>query len=300
MKVIAAVVTYNRCALLSRCLDRLRAQSRPLDGLVVINNDSTDGTAAMLQEREIKTITQPNVGSAGGWNRAIEHACAEGFDVVWLMDDDGFPHKDALSELLDAWDSATVCASSIVVREDEPGKFVFPFPVLNRKGHPVLLAAKRKIGTTAELDSRSPNGRYPFVHLFNGALISLAAVRAIGNVDRGYYMFGDEVDYFYRMRGFGNVYSVLAAKHFHPDVSRRSYSAEKVNRYVRNTIFLNRRYTNQVAIRNLAAIVIVLVRVLRRNGIREMLSYLGGARSARFVSSIVSGWTQDLEKSFDG
>ena len=300
MKIVAAIVTHNRCALLSRCIDHVQAQSRPPEGLVVINNNSTDGTAAMLQDRGIQTITQPNRGSAGGWNRAIKHACEEGFDAVWLMDDDGFPEENALSELLNAWDQGTVCASSVVVQENTPEQFVFPFPVLDGDGHPKLFAKRRKIGSPAELASLARDGRYPFVHLFNGALISVAAVRAIGNVDRGYFMFGDEVDYFYRMRAFGDVFSVLSAKHFHPDVSRRPYSAEKVNHYVRNTIFLNRRYANQVAIRNLAAIVIVLVRVLRRNGIRDMLSYLGGMRSARFLSSIVSGLTQDLEKSFDG
>ena len=42
-------------------------------------------------------INQDNLGSSGGWRRAIKYAIDNGFDYVWMMDDDGFPDKFALS-----------------------------------------------------------------------------------------------------------------------------------------------------------------------------------------------------------
>lgn len=58
MRILAAIVTYNRCELLSRCLDYIQAQTRAPDALVVINNGSTDNTKAMLAERRVDVLSQ--------------------------------------------------------------------------------------------------------------------------------------------------------------------------------------------------------------------------------------------------
>ena len=46
---------------------------------------------------------------------------------------------------------------------------------------------------------------YIYTHLFNGALISIRAIRKIGNVSRDFLSFGDEVDYFYRLSSVGKI-----------------------------------------------------------------------------------------------
>ena len=48
--VFAVVVTWNRRALLEQCLAHLMAQTRPCDGLIVVDNASDDGTADMLAD----------------------------------------------------------------------------------------------------------------------------------------------------------------------------------------------------------------------------------------------------------
>jgi rhamnopyranosyl-N-acetylglucosaminyl-diphospho-decaprenol beta-1,3/1,4-galactofuranosyltransferase len=99
MKIVAAVVTYNRRELLGRCIDHLQRQTRVPDKIIIINNSSTDGTEDMLAARGVAFITQENVGSAGGWWRSIEYAKDGDYDAVWLMDDDGFPHEGSLAAL---------------------------------------------------------------------------------------------------------------------------------------------------------------------------------------------------------
>jgi len=299
-KILAAVVTYNRCELLSRCIDYVQAQSRRPDALVVINNGSTDGTIEMLTARGVDVITQENVGSAGGWHRAVEHAMIEGFDAVWLMDDDGFPDVEALACLEKAMVPGVACASSIVVQEDRPDHFVFPFPVLDRAGLPVIAAAPRKMSTVDELRARSVEGTYPFVHLFNGALVSMSAARQAGNVNRDFFIFGDEVDYFFRLRSVGKVFSVLAARHLHPDVSQRPYTPIKVYYYVKNTLILNRRYFNYALFRHLLTLVAVLSRTGYRNGPKTVMSLLAGKDSKSFYSAIVRGLQGKIGKDYVG
>lgn len=300
MKILAAVVTHNRRELLSRCIDHLQAQSRPADALLIVNNASSDGTAEMLTARGVPFVTQDNLGSAGGWKRAIAHARENGFDAIWLMDDDGFPDGGALARLEAASGPQVSCAASVVLCEDGSGRFVFPFPHLNRNGHPTIVRFPRKLKTLDQLKPLAPAGTYPFAHLFNGALIPLWAVERIGNVEDGYFMFGDEVDYFCRLRTAGQVVSVLDAVHFHPDVSGRPYSPAKVYYYVKNSLILHRRYFDRAALRNLLALAAVLARVAARNGIGTALSYVAGRQAGAFYGAIRRGLAGKVGKDFDG
>ena len=298
MKILAGVVTHNRRELLGRCLDHLERQSRSPDCILVIDNDSSDGTPEMLLERGIETIRQDNLGSAGGWRRAIEYALQHGFDAIWLMDDDGYPDIEALERLEAALTPGRSCTASIVLCEDAPDRFVFPFPMLNRNRLPVVFAFRRKLHRRAELEAVACGGVYPFAHLFNGALVSTDAIRQIGNVESGYFMFGDEVDFFCRLRTSGEVVSVLKAVHFHPDVSRRPYSPAKVYYYVKNSLIIHQRHFDMVYLRDLLALVAVLARVAKRNGPGAALSYLVGRDAGAFYSAISRGLAGQIGKDF--
>jgi rhamnopyranosyl-N-acetylglucosaminyl-diphospho-decaprenol beta-1,3/1,4-galactofuranosyltransferase len=300
VKILAAIVTYNRRELLSRCIDRLQAQTRAPDSLLIVNNASSDGTTEMLDARGVAYVTQPNLGSAGGWHRAIAHAQEHGFDAVWLMDDDGRPDVGALAKLEAALVPSVACASSVVVCEHDPERFVFPVPLLNRNGLPVLLRWPRKLRTRSELAVQAKSGTYPFALLFNGALISMEAIKAVGNVEPDYFMFGDEVDYFCRLRRHGAVLSVLNAVHYHPDVGGRPYSPAKVYYYVKNSLIIHRRYFDQPLLRNVLALVAVLARVARRNGIGNALSYVAGRQAPAFYGAIRRGLSGQVGKDFDG
>jgi rhamnopyranosyl-N-acetylglucosaminyl-diphospho-decaprenol beta-1,3/1,4-galactofuranosyltransferase len=48
--VCAVVVTYNRKNLLLECLEAIRRQTRPVDGIYIIDNASDDGTPELLKE----------------------------------------------------------------------------------------------------------------------------------------------------------------------------------------------------------------------------------------------------------
>lgn len=299
-RILAAVVTHNRRELLQRCIDSLENQVRRPDQIIVVNNGSTDGTEAMLQERGIPCITQDNVGSAGGWHRAIEYALAGGFDAVWLMDDDGYADRRALAELEARLSDGIACASSIVVREQQPSHFVFPFPILDRRGLPALFRFPRKISTVTALRRLCPQGTYSFAHFFNGALIATGAVRKIGNVNRDYFIFGEEVDYLFRLRKAGGVQSVLTAVHFHPDVRKRPYTAAKVYYYIKNTLILNRRHFDWVPMRDVATVVAAVGRLAARNGLQEALSFLMGRNARIFYRAISFGLHGRLGKDFVG
>ncbi len=107
MKIAAVVVTYNRKDYLIKNIESLLLQEHIVPDIIVIDNASTDGTSDAIQDQiEKRQIiyynTGENLGGAGGFQVGIRYACKLGYDYIWLMDDDTYPQKDALKELLNA------------------------------------------------------------------------------------------------------------------------------------------------------------------------------------------------------
>jgi GT2 family glycosyltransferase len=300
MKILAAIVTYNRAALLERCIDHVRAQTRPPEGLIVVNNSSPDDTVGMLERKGVDYVTQPNVGSAGGWRRCIDEALQRGYDAVWLMDDDGYPAADALALLEEKLVDGVSCVSSVVLCQDDPNRFVFPFPALDRRGMPVLFARRRKIRHLDALRAIAKADTYPFAHLFNGALVSTQVAQRIGNVESEFFLMGDEVDYFMRMRTQGAVLSDLRAHHLHPDVGSRPLDEAKFYYFIKNTIILNRRYFNRPTLRHLLTVGVALARTARRNSLPQALSYVAGPRAPLLWKAVTRGLKGRLGKDLHG
>ena len=102
-KTAAVIVTYNRKDKLLRCIDAVLDQtvSEQLD-LIVVDNNSTDGTGEAVREYSGVTYfnLRYNSGGAGGFSFGIRKALESGYEFIWLMDDDCIPERDALEQLL--------------------------------------------------------------------------------------------------------------------------------------------------------------------------------------------------------
>ena len=106
-RVCAVVVTYNRLELLKAALAALRAQTRPLDAIIVIDNGCTDDTGRWLAEESsrdsagvLQIVTQANLGNSGGIFTGMKMAFAGDHDWFWVLDDDTIPSPTALEMLL--------------------------------------------------------------------------------------------------------------------------------------------------------------------------------------------------------
>ncbi|TQS70017.1 glycosyltransferase [Rhodobacteraceae bacterium] len=99
----AVIVTFNRSGKLSNVLDALARQTRPPEVIYVIDNASTDDTAAVVQAKAMDTLRYvklpKNIGGAGGFYEGVKLAYAEGANYIWISDDDAYPEPDALERL---------------------------------------------------------------------------------------------------------------------------------------------------------------------------------------------------------
>jgi|GEM_PF-3287805 len=78
--ITAAVIVYNRVALIARALDSILAQTTPVTEIVVVDDGSTDGTADLVAQRygdRVRLIRQPNGGVSAARLRALTEARGE-------------------------------------------------------------------------------------------------------------------------------------------------------------------------------------------------------------------------------
>lgn len=104
-RVAAIVVTYNRKDLLLQNIEHLLNQKPTSPDIIVVDNNSTDGTkdslSPYIEDNRIQYVnTGANLGGAGGFSFGIRHAVEKGYDYLWIMDDDSFPEPSALQNLL--------------------------------------------------------------------------------------------------------------------------------------------------------------------------------------------------------
>ncbi|KEO59886.1 glycosyltransferase family 2 protein [Thioclava indica] len=93
--------TYNRADLIGETLESLFAQTRCPDEILVIDDGSTDGTAALLANYgdSLRVLRHDNAGKAVSLNRGL--ASVRG-DLIWIVDDDDILVPDACAHLAHA------------------------------------------------------------------------------------------------------------------------------------------------------------------------------------------------------
>lgn len=104
MKILTIIVSYNFMNWAERCLDSLRASSVKCDVLVV-DNGSSDGSVSFIREHypEVRLIENPsNEGFGAANNIGLRIACDEGYDYVYLLNQDAWIEKDTLEKLIAA------------------------------------------------------------------------------------------------------------------------------------------------------------------------------------------------------
>ncbi len=87
LSVSTVIPTYNRAHLVRRAVDSALGQSRPGDEVIVVDDGSTDDTAAVLAPYadRIKYVRTPNGGGGAARNVGVRHATR---DLVAFLDSD--------------------------------------------------------------------------------------------------------------------------------------------------------------------------------------------------------------------
>ena len=193
--VLAIVVTYNRLNMLKGCLEHLFNQTNNEFEVLVINNNSSDGTAEYLQSirnDKLRYIsTKDNIGGAGGFNLGMRYAAEHEYDYAWLMDDDVFVENDALENLLLA--SKTV------------GNFGFLASRVND-----VTGERCKLNLPKYVRSNSSTTKYNRIKTstFVSFFVPVSVIKDVGLPIKEFFIWNDDIEYSLRISDKYNCYQV--------------------------------------------------------------------------------------------
>lgn len=290
-RVAVVVVTFNRADLLVSMLDGLAEQTRLPDAVIVVNNASSDHTRGVLDEREdlpLQAIHSPeNLGGAGGFHRGVALAHAQGFDRIWLMDDDVVPAPECLEVLL-RHDLPCLMA----VREDRRGTLVEKSALRFDLRNPLVLRPKRaSVDSTFRTRAEMPELVPVEVVAFEGFLVRRDVIDAIGLPDPAYFIFYDDADFAIRARKAGfTIYAVRDAVLVRQlDFDQQHDLGSWKGRYMyRNLFVVHFRHGENPLVRAKPYLItagVVALSPVRKDGRREARNVIRAIREARGLRS---------------
>ena len=101
MRVLAHIHTFNDADIIDRTIEGVLRQTRPVDGILLVDNASTDGTLDRPSVRNTTVLRHSeNLGTSGAVHSGFSFALQHGYDWIWVFDADSIPEPDALEKLL--------------------------------------------------------------------------------------------------------------------------------------------------------------------------------------------------------
>jgi GT2 family glycosyltransferase len=207
-RTVAVVPNWNGARWLPGCLASLRAQTRPFGEIVVVDNGSTDGSAALAEQSGARVVRlDRNHGFAVAANRGI--AAAEGAEAVALVNTDVELEPDWHECMAGALADGVAAVACKMVSLSDPSVLDDTGDFLRRDG----VCEQRGRG-------RRDDGRWDapgevFAACAGAALYRRSAVLAVGGFDERLFSYLEDVDLGLRLRlaGWRAAYEPAVARH---------------------------------------------------------------------------------------
>lgn len=218
MDLSVIIVSYNVRNFLEQCLHSVRRASVNIDyEIFVIDNNSTDGSCPMLEAGfpEVRLIkNQVNRGYAAANNQALKMASGK---YLLLLNPDTVVNENTLLNCIKFMDSHPDAGATGVRMINGEGKFLPE----SKRALPTPGTAFFKMSGLAYLFPKSGLfNRYYLGQIDKSAtskaqviagafmFIRAEAVRKTGLLDEDFFMFGEDIDYSFRLlkAGYNNYY----------------------------------------------------------------------------------------------
>lgn len=257
--VCVAIVTYNRKELLKNLLNSLCKQSYKISGIVIVDNNSEDGTPELLMHEGIinnlcvgkilKSVwneiqifyyrNTENTGGAGGFAKAFSIIRELPYDCIWVMDDDVAPDIECLRQMMTYLDdTARAC---IPCRGDDRfhDRAVRKYDLRNPLYFHINECKRECINFEAI------NTPYVYVEdmAFEGPLIDKKLIDEIGIPNEAYFIFYDDTDYAHRLCSVTKIRYVASAKLKKMIIPSDSGTWKWKSYYnLRNSVYFDKKY----------------------------------------------------------
>lgn len=250
MRIACVIVTFNRLELLKKAVQAVTGQSLAPMALIVVDNDSCDGTKAWLdqlsrlREDTFVLTLDKNRGGAAGFHYGIKKACTLMADWIWTLDDDCLPAPDALEKLV---------RCGIIGKGEEDRRIGFLSSQVNWKdGSRHRMNVPGPAVDWTSNDNRCQGSVKLRYSSFVSLLINRVAVEAVGLPLKEFFIYCDDVEFTRRITDSGFLsYYIETSKVIHMTEKNAGITMERIianppqlgNReyIVRNLIAVNRQ-----------------------------------------------------------
>ncbi|QGZ31676.1 glycosyltransferase family 2 protein [Stutzerimonas stutzeri] len=213
---VALILNYKAATETISCAESLLTFCPTIDHIVIVDNDSQDGSAAAFQQwldekptSKVTLLCNPeNNGYAGGNNYGLRWAMANlKPDYFWVVNNDTYVDSDAFSPLLEALQrDDRQFVGSLVLSADTGRLECYG----GGKLYPILGKA-RLLGKNQSIEAlqQQEHQHVPDYIMGCSLAFSAALTEEIGLMDESYFMYFEEVDWQYRARRYGISIKVI-------------------------------------------------------------------------------------------
>jgi GT2 family glycosyltransferase len=211
-RVVVIVLNWNNESDTAACLDSLAVQRDAHFDVLLVDNDSADGSGSRLRQRYPGVAylqTEANIGYAGGNNRGIAWALEQGAEWIVVLNNDTELATDCMYRLLEqaAGDPRIGALSPLVTRYDDPSRVWFAGGHIDKARAVGVhdgedLPVARWLETQAE--ATPARGWYPCTFVCGCCLLLRAeALRTVGAFREDYFAYVEDLELSHRLARAG-------------------------------------------------------------------------------------------------
>jgi GT2 family glycosyltransferase len=189
------IVTYDSRDDIVACLEAVgRQREAPAFETIVVDNGSSDGTAALVRSRfpPVKVVEQANLGFGAGNNRGVREATGE---VVVFLNPDTVPEPGFLAGMCAAVRLGQVATAQIVLKSDPS--------LLNTAGHRLHFTGYGFV--VGFRQARWPPGPPEPTQGFSGAAFAMRRddYLRLGGFDEDFFLYMEDTEFSWRLHRAG-------------------------------------------------------------------------------------------------
>jgi GT2 family glycosyltransferase len=257
VKLSVIIVNYNVCYFLEQCLHSVFKACKGIDAeVIVVDNNSVDGSLAMLHEKFPDVVlidNKRNTGFSFANNQAMRISKGE---YVLLLNPDTVVEEDTFSSIISFMDAHPEGGGLGVKMIDGKGKFLPE----SKRGLPTPEVAFYKIfGLSLIFPKSKIFGRYHLgfldndhvheIEILSGAFMFMrrSVLDEVGLLDEDFFMYGEDIDLSYRITkaGYKNYYFPFTRIIHYKGESTKKSSINYVFVFYRAMIIFARKHFSQ-------------------------------------------------------
>jgi GT2 family glycosyltransferase len=257
MELSVIIVNYNVRYFLEQCLHSVRKASESIDcEIFVVDNNSADGSCSMVSSifPEVNLIrNRDNKGYSAANNQALRIASGR---YVLLLNPDTIVEENTFKKCINFMDGHPDAGATGVRMIDGKGKLL---PESKRALPTPGTAFFKAFGLSWIFPKSRLFNRYYLSHLdilrttqadvISGAFMFLRheAVLKTGFLDEDFFMYGEDIDYCYRLKraGFNNYYfPEIKIVHYKGESTKKENLNVLIYFYKAMRIFVKKHYSN--------------------------------------------------------